>query len=361
MDKPVLSDKKDDSLVTFARFHTDDVEPAFRYEAWRQNMGAAFDVCPGKGKAPPVDTRAGIEAAEVGGLALARTYADGQRFSRCEARLAADQLGLVMIQCFTQGSAVLNDQQRIAAGDMLVIDSEQPLEIPNTDFENITLMIPYDFKDSVLPNIERLHGRKISAENPMTRLVAEHLLSLWNILPDMNPQQAGDAARGALGLVQSLLLKDDQTSAELSAETSGAFAKMVRRYIEQHLAEAITVDSLTARFGLSRAQIYRMFTPYNGVSSYIWERRLLRSRRMLASSLFQSQSIGRIAFENGFSSEAHFSRAFRSRFGMTPSCARAEAMTAGCNDSENVSSERHFSTEVRSLVRDLAANDLRSL
>ena len=51
---------------------------------------------------------------------------------------------------------------------------------------------------------------------------------------------------------------------------------------------------------------------------YIWRRRLEAARDALLDAS-EKRRIGEIAFHFGFSSEAHFARAFRSAFGKTAS------------------------------------------
>jgi AraC-like DNA-binding protein len=56
-------------------------------------------------------------------------------------------------------------------------------------------------------------------------------------------------------------------------------------------------------------------------TEYVLEQRLTRAHHMLNSAL-HDWTIGAIAFEVGFSNLSYFNRAFRRRFGMTPSDAR---------------------------------------
>jgi AraC family transcriptional activator of tynA and feaB len=51
---------------------------------------------------------------------------------------------------------------------------------------------------------------------------------------------------------------------------------------------------------------------------YVLQERLARSRDDLASPIWASLSIERIAYRNGFNDPAHFSRRFRAAFGMSP-------------------------------------------
>ena len=79
---------------------------------------------------------------------------------------------------------------------------------------------------------------------------------------------------------------------------------------------------------MSRATLYRLFEPLGGVSSYIQERRLARAYAALIHPAHRHRPIYDIAFDCGFASEAHFSRAFRLFFGLPPSELRAMGTAA---------------------------------
>ncbi|MBI4045296.1 MAG: helix-turn-helix transcriptional regulator, partial [Devosia nanyangense] len=93
----------------------------------------------------------------------------------------------------------------------------------------------------------------------------------------------------------------------------------VKAYIEANLADpGITVAEIARRMGCSPRYIFRAFeddatTP----ADYLWNLRLEKARERLCSG-DRAQSISDIAFSLGFSSSAHFSRAFRARFDASP-------------------------------------------
>jgi AraC-like DNA-binding protein len=61
------------------------------------------------------------------------------------------------------------------------------------------------------------------------------------------------------------------------------------------------------------------------VSDFVLMQRLTRAHRMLGDPAFAERSIGAIAYEVGFGDLSYFNRAFRRRFGATPSDVREAA------------------------------------
>jgi AraC-like DNA-binding protein len=90
----------------------------------------------------------------------------------------------------------------------------------------------------------------------------------------------------------------------------------VKRYIEQHLGStALSPVMICRNVGVSRSQLYRLFSGSDGVSRYIRTRRLLKARAVLLAS---AERVSNVAFAFGFSSHAHFSRVFKQTFGYAP-------------------------------------------
>src|SRR5574337_611812 len=61
-------------------------------------------------------------------------------------------------------------------------------------------------------------------------------------------------------------------------------------------------------------------------SRFLLDQRLARAHRMLNNPLLADRSISTIAYEAGFGDLSHFNRAFRRRYGETPSDVRARAV-----------------------------------
>ena len=88
--------------------------------------------------------------------------------------------------------------------------------------------------------------------------------------------------------------------------------------MEANIEEPLSADDIAHHVLISRRQLERLFKKYldSVPSKYYLQIRLDHGRRLLKAS---SDSIVAIAFSCGFSSGAHFSTAYRSLHGLTPS------------------------------------------
>ena len=101
-------------------------------------------------------------------------------------------------------------------------------------------------------------------------------------------------------------------------DSANANSKLIQiiEYINEHLVEEITIDSLAEHFYLSRYYLMHFFKEETGytIGNYITEKRLL-----LAKSLVQSGfSATEACFQSGFKNYSTFSRAFKKAFHTMP-------------------------------------------
>lgn len=91
----------------------------------------------------------------------------------------------------------------------------------------------------------------------------------------------------------------------------------VRAYIDEHIADRITLDDLAAVAGYSRYHFARAFKISTGLPPYAF---LLRERVRHAKALLQSAElpICDVARMSGFATHTHFSTRFREIAGVTP-------------------------------------------
>ena len=92
--------------------------------------------------------------------------------------------------------------------------------------------------------------------------------------------------------------------------------RRVLAYVEEHLADDITVADLANVACLSIFHFTRAFAAATGVPPhrYVSQRRLESAKAMIATG----SSLSEIAFNCQFSSQSSFTRAFRRATGMTP-------------------------------------------
>ena len=110
-----------------------------------------------------------------------------------------------------------------------------------------------------------------------------------------------------------------------SRRIDAAAAERARRFLDAERTRVVHSAELESVTGLTRYDLARQFRCMFGTSPY---RYLLMRRLDFARELIhQQRSLVEVAGDAGFADQAHFTRVFRSAFGLTP--ARYRALRAG--------------------------------
>ena len=88
----------------------------------------------------------------------------------------------------------------------------------------------------------------------------------------------------------------------------------------------LSLAGLAARQGVTPRHVQMLFeSDGTTFSRFVLDQRLARAHHMLNSPLLAERTISTIAYEAGFGDLSHFNRAFRRRYGETPSDVRARS------------------------------------
>jgi AraC-like DNA-binding protein len=209
-------------------------------------------------------------------------------------------------------------------GDVFIVEDSRPSRRTYTDFRVLGLYVSRDRAAKILPDA-RGNGLRIAASSGAGVLLSQHISLLEKSLNSLTAEESRAAIEAALiiasGAVQARL-------PILEPEHRAAIARtkkhLISQYIDQNIDDPdLSPDLLCAVFGVSRSNLYRMFEVDGGVYRFIFDRRLDRTFELLRRGAPAAARISALALDHGFKSEAHFSRAFRLRFGLSPSDLRA--------------------------------------
>ncbi|GAA3956841.1 helix-turn-helix transcriptional regulator [Allohahella marinimesophila] len=105
---------------------------------------------------------------------------------------------------------------------------------------------------------------------------------------------------------------------DVSGKLSRQQVRLLQAHIDAALPENLTLERMADWVNMSPFHFARLFRASIGCApyQYVLEQRLIRARDLLRQS---GQKITVIALLCGFGDHSHFSRAFRKRFGVTPS------------------------------------------
>jgi AraC family transcriptional regulator len=137
-----------------------------------------------------------------------------------------------------------------------------------------------------------------------------------------SPHPMGQLYAQSIGCVIGLHLLRHYSSAQLQTlpkkhGLTAAQLKLIRAYMDAHLASNIGLEDLAGLVGLGIAQFSRRFFIATGKTphQYVIDWRLDRAKHLLT---FETLSVTEVAHQVGFSDHSHLIRHFKRRFGVTP-------------------------------------------
>ena len=97
-----------------------------------------------------------------------------------------------------------------------------------------------------------------------------------------------------------------------------AALRSVTDYVEENLAEGLTLEEISAVAHMSQFHFSRLFKASTGLSPhrYVVGRRVERARELLAKTALPLHEVARLA---GFTDQSHLAKHFRRHLGVTPS------------------------------------------
>jgi AraC-like DNA-binding protein len=96
--------------------------------------------------------------------------------------------------------------------------------------------------------------------------------------------------------------------------------RAIKNDILARIDRDIELTELAGRHGLSGRYVRMLFeSDGTSVTEFIRDERLKRARSMLLNPRFATRKIAEVAYESGFNDLSYFNRAFRRRFGQSPS------------------------------------------
>jgi AraC-like DNA-binding protein len=229
------------------------------------------------------------------------------------------------------GSAVLEQgpaRPLLLPDGLALLSSALPFEIEFADEQPVHqtwLVLPAETLRDICPGLVLGEPGVVGCAGLHVQLL-KTVADLLQVEADTHRRQAGQHIANA---VAHLLAAAVAAQAGPDGPSRTSLAKFhlsrIKQFVLANLHDPeLTVRTVSERLKISPSHIHRVFqNEHQTFGEWLWHQRLAACREALEESADTSLSISEIAFGHGFSNSSHFSRAFKARFGMSPSEARA--------------------------------------
>ena len=219
-----------------------------------------------------------------------------------------------------KGSGTLDNKElSIHEGKVNLVDPSLPFSFTaSDDFELCIIQISKALIHSKVGDISGYIGKTISSQTPYSRLLATFCQNSMAVIFEEKDQDLVASIGRAMFELLIGTLNQVVSVGELPQFTRAMILKSALNYIDEHLSEnSLTPQKIADELKISVGYLHRIFKSHGKtVSKAIWDRRLIRVHQILESN--DSRSLSEIAFGSGFSRLSHFSRLFKSHYGVSP-------------------------------------------
>jgi AraC-like DNA-binding protein len=251
-------------------------------------------------------------------LEIAHIEASKQAVKRTPAQASRTGAESFLVNIQIAGDSVVRQDGREAKlqpGDCAMYSSTRPYEFDfDGNFRQMVLVFPAEVVRKLSPRIDRPCATTFDRAKATTQFLVK-LASSLDELAESLPRHIVNAATQTL--VQTLVAAAGGSDQKGLAAFHLARAK---EFILRHLDVAeLNVAFIASSVELSVSHLHRLFASEScNVMHWVWERRLEACRRDLENADQPVFSVSTIAYRWGFKNASHFSKAFRTRFGVSP-------------------------------------------
>jgi AraC-like DNA-binding protein len=276
----------------------------------------------------PDHFRGVIRGASVDEVHVTEVRATSHVVERTPELIARGDRSYFKVSLMLAGTGMLIQDDREAvlqAGDLAVYDTDRPYSLVfDQDFRTMVVMFPKHLISLPSDMIGQLTAVRISGQEGLGGMVVPYLTQLAGNLDQLAGTTGARLAHSALDLVTTVFTRELGLDGA-TADPHRALVQRIRSFIDRNLASTdLGPASIASAHFISTRHLHGLFQEQGvTVSTWIRTRRLEQCRRDLLDPMLADRPVAAIAARWGFVDAAHFSRAFKSAFGVSPSEYRA--------------------------------------
>ncbi|MDR7255050.1 AraC-like DNA-binding protein [Nocardioides sp. BE266] len=304
------------------------IDPARRREAFERFVGeathgAVWPSFPGTSPGGHISVSTALSGARSG-LIYSRTA------DPCTYQVAAAPHARPHVVWVASGSEVTigDNTERFAHNELIPIVSTTPVELRTAIRSWILILRPHaDDMRMDRRELEHLSREPLTPGHWQYAVLHATALSLHRGRHLAIASHLGGGIDRFLASTAELLLHANSRAMRSSRDHASKERRAVAlQLIEQRFHEPdLTPASIAADLGLSVRQLNRAFTGTVSITTTITRKRLEHARSLLQDPTLAATRISQIAIRSGYSSATTFTRAYKRRYGLTPTEERTVA------------------------------------
>lgn len=326
---PLQMTMVDDAPGSF-QFNTDDLPERDRFAVFCEEIMrryGAMDVV----KSDDGVFRAKIETRRAGVVAVNSRFSTPSEYTRTRRGLCDGNDSVVVILC-RSGKALFTHpdlEHEFGPGDAILADfgdvGSHHLIVP-TQFSSIVVPRPVIAK--CVPHKKRFAGLNLDRDDIARRLLFGYICGTLRVPLETGSRAAERHGEHLIDLV-ALAIGAEGEAREIAEQRGARAARLaaIQRMISQQFGNpGLNAATIALQLGVTPRYVHLLLEATGrSFTQHLLDQRLEQAVALLRDPRRQDRKITDIAQETGFTDLSHFNRAFRRRFGDTPSGVRGAA------------------------------------
>lgn len=268
------------------------------------------------------------------GVTIARVTSAGHRLTRTPSRIRRADRETALVNIMISGNCHFEQEGRrsiLRPGDLCIYESVRPYEIVAANpFDVLVVMVERSRMEAALGNL-RLHtGARIDGHSAAACLAQRFWRDLAANWAKLSASELTALTSSGLDLLR--IAAGSADNARWGARSGGS--ESLRRaicFMRDHLARpSLSPVEIAGATGLSLRRLQEVFQQSGmTVMGELRTMRLRAAQCRLADQYCESASIQSVMESVGWLDQAHFSRAFKQAFGLSPRAYRRDRVRSG--------------------------------
>jgi AraC-like DNA-binding protein len=234
-----------------------------------------------------------------------------------------DDLSFMAAPTCAWAASQLGRDSTCKPGEGMLLNNAEVGSISLTSDARFTsFRVPIAAIEPLVFDVHAAVARPIAADNPALKLLVSYLEGARDTQALVTPELQRLAVTHVYDIL-AMALGATRDADEIARGRGMRAARLhaVKTFVSRNFnRQDLSVGSVAVHLGVTPRYIHMLFeNETESFSEFLLAQRLTHVHQALTDQRFAGRSISTIAFDSGFSDLSSFNRAFRRRFGMTPS------------------------------------------
>jgi len=264
-----------------------------------------------------------LRARSVGDLGISTITTDAYDVFRTDKGISSSGNDAFIVSIQTEGSSVIRQLDRevvLKPGDFTIYDSTMPYHLHFADrLSQLVIKVPREHLKLHLQTPEAFTALHYRGGKGISQITTSFARTLFDETDSLNKETQSKLSETFVSLLASSIR---EATSEINRAPRSKETQLLRtkHFIKKHLRNPeLNLNIIAASQNISERYLHILFeneglTP----SRFIWNERLKSTHADLSNPLLSHRSISDICLAWGFNDTAHFSRAFKAKYNVSP-------------------------------------------